>query len=69
VLINGNSHKFSEFLGNIPKFQNHLGNFGKFWEILGILGSFWERVLGDIPASEEIVTELRRVILATEQGS
>jgi hypothetical protein len=64
-------HKFSEILGNVPKvpkFPKYLGTFGNFWELLGTFGNFWGRDLGDIPASEEIVTELRRVVLATEQG-
>jgi hypothetical protein len=68
ILRIGNSHNFSEILGNVPKFQKYLGTFGNFWELLGKIGNLWERDLGDIPASEETVTELRRVILATEQG-
>jgi hypothetical protein len=61
-LIRGNFQKFSEILGNVPKFWEILGNFRKFALI-------WERGLGDIPALEETVTELRRIILATEQGT
>jgi hypothetical protein len=63
------SHYFSEILGNVPEFLKKLEKFGKIWENLGKFGKLWERDLGDIPASEETVTELRRVISATEQGT
>ncbi len=62
---------FLEFWETFPNFGNFwgiFGNFGNFKENLRNYGKFWGRDLGDIPASEETVTELRRVILATEQG-
>jgi hypothetical protein len=69
VKLMENCHKLSEIFGKcsqIPKiFGNVWENLGKF----GKIGNFWERYLGDIPASEETVTELRRVILAAEQGT
>ncbi len=76
VHTSGNFHKFSEIVGNIPKSSKkgeYLVKFGSFWELLGTFGiRNWERdlgpILGDIPASEETVTELRRVILAMMQG-
>ena len=58
----------TENLGDIPNFGNFsetLGNFGKLWETLGNFGND----SGDISASEEIVTELRSIILVTEQGT
>ncbi len=54
---------------NFGKFWETSGIFGKLWETLGNFGKLRERDLGDIPASEETVTELWRVILATEQGT
>ncbi len=62
----GEFNKISEILGNVPNFWENLGNFGKLWETLGNFGKLWELDLGDIPASEQTVTELRSVILATE---
>jgi hypothetical protein len=63
---NGSFNKFSEILGNVPNFWETLGNFGKLWETFW---NYWELDLGDITALEQTVTELRRVILATEQGT
>jgi hypothetical protein len=67
--IVGTSHGFSEKLGNVPKFPKYLGIFRKLKRIFGklwkTLGKFGNAILGDIPASEELL----RVILATEQGT
>jgi hypothetical protein len=54
---------------NFGKLWETLGNFGKFWKTLGNFEFVWDRDLEDIPASEQTVTELRRVILATEQAT
>ncbi len=63
--IHGICQKNSEILGNVLNFGKLFRNFGKIWKTLGNFGnSVWE-----IPASQEIVTELRSIISATEQGT
>ena len=68
----GNYTLSSDILGKVPKFRifgnvwERLGTFGNYWELLGTFGNGY---LGDISASEQTVTVLRHVILATEQGS